>query len=71
MAEFGFLKYGASSGKLHPLAYLLSPRKDLLMGLVWFISIANDTVVWRGKRYLNVPVPPFSIFLLTNANSIL
>jgi ceramide glucosyltransferase len=37
---------------LHPLAYLLSPLKDLLTGLVWFISIANDTVVWRGKRYL-------------------
>jgi ceramide glucosyltransferase len=38
--------------QLHPLAYLLSPLKDILMGLVWFISIANDTVVWRGKRYL-------------------
>jgi ceramide glucosyltransferase len=38
--------------QLHPLAYLLSPLKDLLMGLVWFMSITNDTVVWRGKRYL-------------------
>jgi ceramide glucosyltransferase len=40
------------NAQLHPLAYLLSPLKDLLMGLVWFMSIANDTVVWRGKRYL-------------------
>jgi ceramide glucosyltransferase len=38
--------------QLHPLAYLLSPLKDILMGLVWFMSIVNDTVVWRGKRYL-------------------
>jgi ceramide glucosyltransferase len=37
---------------LHPLGYLLSPLKDLFIGLVWFLSIANDTVVWRGKRYL-------------------
>jgi ceramide glucosyltransferase len=40
------------NAQLHPLAYLLSPLKDLLIGLVWFMSIANDTVVWRGKRYL-------------------
>lgn len=38
--------------RLHPLAYLLSPLKDLLIGLVWLMSIANDTVVWRGNRYL-------------------
>jgi ceramide glucosyltransferase len=40
------------NAQLHPLAYLLSPLKDLLIGLVWFLSVANDTVVWRGKRYL-------------------
>jgi ceramide glucosyltransferase len=40
------------NAQLHPLAYLLSPLKDLLMGVVWFMSIANDTAVWRGKRYL-------------------
>ncbi len=40
------------NAQIHPLAYLLSPLKDLLIGLLWFISIANDTVVWRGKRYL-------------------
>jgi ceramide glucosyltransferase len=40
------------NAQVHPLAYLLSPLKDLLIGLVWFMSVANDTVVWRGKRYL-------------------
>jgi ceramide glucosyltransferase len=40
------------NAQLHPLAYLLSPLKDFVIGLVWFLSIANDTVVWRGKRYL-------------------
>ena len=39
------------NAQIHPLAYLLSPLKDVLMGAVWFMSIANDTVVWRGKRY--------------------
>ena len=39
------------NAQLHPFAYLLSPLKDLLIGLIWFLSIANDTVVWRGKRY--------------------
>jgi ceramide glucosyltransferase len=40
------------NARIHPLAYLLSPLKDILIGLVWFLSIANDTVVWRGKRYV-------------------
>jgi ceramide glucosyltransferase len=35
---------------MHPLAYLLSPLKDLLMRL-WFVSL-RDTVIWRGNRYL-------------------
>ncbi|MBN2246154.1 MAG: hypothetical protein JW755_09945, partial [Candidatus Aminicenantes bacterium] len=36
---------------MHPLAYLLSPIKDLLMGLLWFVPLADETVVWRGNRY--------------------
>ena len=36
---------------LNPLAYLLSPVKDLLIGLIWFIPLGSDTVVWRGNRY--------------------
>jgi ceramide glucosyltransferase len=37
---------------IHPLAYLLSPIKDLLIGLIWFVPFASDTVIWRGNRYL-------------------
>jgi ceramide glucosyltransferase len=39
------------STPMHPLVYLLSPIKDLLMGLLWFVPLADDTVVWRGNRY--------------------
>jgi len=49
--------------KLHPLAYLLSPLKDFLVGLIWFLSIANNTVIWRRKRYLigkNTVLSPYS-----------
>jgi len=37
---------------LHPLFYLLSPIKDLLIGLIWFVPFIDDTVIWRGNRYL-------------------
>jgi ceramide glucosyltransferase len=37
---------------MHPLIYLLSPFKDLLIGLLWFAPLADDTVTWRGNRYL-------------------
>lgn len=37
---------------LSPLAYVFTPVKDILIGLVWFLSIMNNTVVWRGKRYV-------------------
>ena len=36
---------------LHPLCYLLSPIKDLLIGLIWFVPFVSDTVIWRGNRY--------------------
>jgi ceramide glucosyltransferase len=36
---------------LHPLAYVLAPVKDLLIGLIWFVPFVNDTVTWRGNRY--------------------
>jgi ceramide glucosyltransferase len=39
------------STPMHPLLYLLSPIKDLLVGLLWFAPLADDTVVWRGNRY--------------------
>ena len=37
--------------RLYPLAYLLSPFKDLLIGLIWFVPFIDDTVTWRGNRY--------------------
>ncbi|HVP77821.1 MAG TPA: glycosyltransferase [Thermodesulfobacteriota bacterium] len=40
------------SRPMHPFIYLLSPIKDLLIGLIWFVPFADDTVVWRGNRYL-------------------
>ena len=38
--------------RLNPLAYLLSPVKDLFIGLIWFVPILSNTVVWRGNRYV-------------------
>jgi ceramide glucosyltransferase len=40
------------STPMHPLIYLLSPIKDFLVGLIWFVPFADDTVTWRGNRYL-------------------
>jgi ceramide glucosyltransferase len=40
------------SRPMHPFLYLLSPIKDLLIGLIWFVPFADDTVIWRGNRYL-------------------
>ncbi len=48
---------------LHPLAYFFSPVKDILIGLVWFLSVLNHTVVWRGKRFVigeNTILSPYS-----------
>jgi ceramide glucosyltransferase len=44
---------GRLAGSKLPLpAYLLAPVKDLVIGLVWFVPLLSDTVVWRGNRYL-------------------
>lgn len=48
---------------LHPLAYFFAPVKDILIGLVWFLAILNQTVVWRGKRFVigeNTILSPYS-----------
>lgn len=37
---------------LSPFYYLLSPIKDLIIGIVWFIPLFSNTVVWRGNRYI-------------------
>jgi ceramide glucosyltransferase len=36
---------------MNPLFYLLSPAKDLLIGLIWFVPLLSNSVVWRGNRY--------------------
>lgn len=35
-----------------PMVYLLSPVKDMIIGIVWFVPILSNTVVWRGNRYI-------------------
>jgi ceramide glucosyltransferase len=46
-----YLGRKTSSG-MNPLAYLLAPLKDLIIGCIWFIPLLSNTVVWRGNRYL-------------------
>lgn len=35
-----------------PYVYLLSPVKDLIIGIIWFIPLLNNRIVWRGNRYI-------------------
>ncbi|MBI5074262.1 MAG: glycosyltransferase [Nitrospirae bacterium] len=37
---------------MNPLLYLLSPIKDLIIGVAWFVPILSSTVAWRGNRYI-------------------
>ncbi len=41
-----------TNSDLNPLFYLLSPIKDIIIGLIWFIPIFSSTVVWRDNRYI-------------------
>jgi ceramide glucosyltransferase len=36
---------------LNPFWYLLSPVKDIIIGIIWFVPLISNTVVWRGNRY--------------------
>lgn len=36
----------------NPMVYLLAPVKDIIIGLIWFVPILSNTVVWRGNRYI-------------------
>jgi hypothetical protein len=38
--------------EMNPLVYLLSPVKDLIIGIIWFVPILSNTVAWRGNRYI-------------------
>jgi hypothetical protein len=31
---------------------ILSPVKDLIIGVIWFVPLFSNTVVWRGNRYV-------------------
>lgn len=33
-------------------SYILGPIKDILIGLIWFVPLFSNTVVWRGNRYI-------------------
>lgn len=41
----------ASRG-LSPIHYLLSPLKDLVIGVIWFVPIISNSVTWRGNKYI-------------------
>jgi ceramide glucosyltransferase len=43
---------GQGSSSLAPWCYLLSPAKDIIIGLIWFVPILSNTVLWRGNRYI-------------------
>lgn len=34
------------------LFYLLTPVKDIVIGLIWFVPLLSNTVIWRGNRYI-------------------
>jgi len=43
---------GLRTGAALPYAaYLMVPVKDLLIGILWFVPLLSDTVIWRGNRY--------------------
>jgi ceramide glucosyltransferase len=42
-----------SGYSLFPIMHsILSPVKDLIIGVVWFVPLFSNTVVWRGNRYV-------------------
>jgi ceramide glucosyltransferase len=32
--------------------YVFSPLKDFLLGIIWFVPIFSNTVMWRGNKYI-------------------
>ncbi|HAK88119.1 MAG: hypothetical protein A2077_02900 [Nitrospirae bacterium GWC2_46_6] len=49
----GDLYLGKKAGSdLNPLLYLLAPVKDIIIGIIWFVPLASNTVVWRDNRYI-------------------
>ncbi|MEW6587521.1 MAG: glycosyltransferase, partial [Nitrospirota bacterium] len=37
---------------MHSLIYSLSPVKDLIIGVIWFVPLLSNAVTWRGNRYI-------------------
>ena len=37
---------------LNPIFYTLSPLKDLIIGIFWFIPLFSNKIVWRGNKYI-------------------
>ena len=48
-------------------SFIMAPFKDIVIGLVWFVPILDNTVTWRGNRYrigrdsLLAPYHPYGI----------
>jgi ceramide glucosyltransferase len=47
-----FLKEDNSEKRLSAFHYIFSPLKDLLLGIIWFVPIFSNTVMWRGNKYI-------------------
>ena len=67
----GDLHMGRRMGsEMNPFLYLLSPVKDLVIGVIWFVPLLSNTVAWRGNRYviakdsLLLPCPESGIWAL-------
>lgn len=40
-----------AASDLNPFFYFLSPVKDIVIGLIWFVPLVSNTVLWRGHRF--------------------
>jgi len=45
------LSRGPRIVQFHPLWYLLSPLNDIIMGIIWFVPLFYNTVIWRGNSF--------------------
>ncbi len=41
-----------TNADLNPIFYTLSPLKDLIIGIFWFIPLFSNKIVWRGNKYI-------------------
>jgi ceramide glucosyltransferase len=38
--------------KMNSFCYLFSPLRDMLIGIIWFVPLISQTVIWRGNKYV-------------------